>query len=308
MNRGAFQPVSQPDKKIMMKKLLFLLCLTVTACHSEQSMRLGTPGKITAHIELVKMVDKHGDTLKCLAFSLTNESEHNYYLPQWGLRGGIKFNYSWSDTSLYDVECAIPTLYKLISAPFTEKGFEMEKTLRPYLLSRQQPGNPFFADSAAFKKVERTLKEKHIRQVFRYNPSLSKGKRERIKQVLMEQSYINPVLIKAGSTVMVGLIGDLADQIIDGKRRYSFENYPTEDREIFLTYYSMPIPDFMQKDSVWIYADELKDVLPSQEYKAPGKLWYYDPVPYPKYKSYYPYLGDITCSDTIVIRSGYLLE
>ena len=137
---------------------------------------------------------------------------------------------------------------------------------------------------------------------------MTQSQRARIKHVLMEYPFMEPVLLKAGSTVMMAISSDLVQTRKDYQESF-FKNYPLDDCKVLITFRTEPMPlkDLPHRVN-WVYSDELKDVLPSQEYKAPAKIWYYDPVPYPKYKSYYPYLGDITCSDTIVIQSGYLLE
>ena len=290
-----------------MRKLL-LLFIMLTAGNSESMIPLDNPGKITAHLKLIELPYGQHDTLKCVVYSLMNESEHDYYLPTGRYGYLIKFSLP-GDTSLGG-SSLIPfmRIYKLISEPVGEEGIEEMKILRSYLLSQQQHDNATFIDKRSFEKVANKIKRERINTILRSTPNLTQSQRARIKHVLMEYPFMEPVLLKAGSTVTMAISSDLVQTRKDYQESF-FKNYPLDDCKVLITFRTEPMPlkDLPHRVN-WVYADELKDVLPSQEYKAPAKIWYYDPVPYPKYKSYYPYLGDITCSDTIVIQSGYLLE
>ena len=91
----------------------------------------------------------------------------------------------------------------------------------------------------------------------------------------------------------------------------SLQNYPTDNKDLFISY--MAAIDCIKSDSSWVFAEDIPESLmlnpfDTNSFTETKKIWYYDPEPYPKYKSYYPYLGNITCSDTIYIQSGYFLE
>lgn len=59
----------------------------------------------------------------------------------------------------------------------------------------------------------------------------------------------------------------------------------------------------------WISADKIPEPpLYTTSMKPVPKLWYYDPEPCSKYKSYYPYLGQVICRDTIIVPTKYLWE
>ncbi len=59
----------------------------------------------------------------------------------------------------------------------------------------------------------------------------------------------------------------------------------------------------------WISADKIPEPpLYTTSMKPVPRLWYYDPEPCSKYKSYYPYLGQVICRDTIIVPTKYLWE
>ena len=191
-----------------MRKLL-LLFIMLTACNSESMIPLDNPGKITAHLKLIELPYGQHDTLKCVVYSLMNESEHDYYLPTGRYGYLIKFSLP-GDTSLGG-SSLIPfmRIYKLISEPVGEEGIEEMKILRSYLLSQQQHDNATFIDKRSFEKVANKIKRERINTILRSTPNLTQSQRARIKHVLMEYPFMEPVLLKAGSTVTMAISSDL---------------------------------------------------------------------------------------------------
>ena len=288
-----------------MKKLIILLVL-LTACSLQSTVPSGDSGKITVHMKLVKLPDDKGDTLQCIIYSLSNDSGHDYNLPNWILRSRLKFNYSKSDTSLYDIGYMAFDFF-IPNSGFSRRISPEEKVLRCYLLSQQQSGDPFVSDSMDFQKMEHELNMNHIRQIFRQNTTLTKKERERIKQELLKHSENDFILLKAGAKMVVGISTNLNNL----RNNRSLQNYPTDNKDLFISY--MAAIDCIKSDSSWVFAEDIPESLmlnpfDTNSFTETKKIWYYDPEPYPKYKSYYPYLGNITCSDTIYIQSGYFLE
>ena len=79
-------------------------------------------------------------------------------------------------------------------------------------------------------------------------------------------------------------------------------------RGLAMLHYKASPPYFPPRVN-WISADKIPEPpLYTTSMKPVPKLWYYDPEPCSKYKSYYPYLGQVICRDTIIVPTKYLWE
>ncbi len=296
-----------------MKKLIIFLTM-LTACRSQSIIPPGDPGKITAHLQLIELFYGEEDTLKCLAYSLTNESDYDYYLPLAGLNGNIKFSYSRTDTNLYD-KWKLRDFYTIFNGKYSSSVDTIGQYIYTHLI------RPQIKDSSALwgkKKDEMQveLSTERIRQIFKATSTLTKEEKKRIKDYYNTYLAVWPVLLKAGETMQIAVSMDFKQAIrlyqTQGSAMY-LENYwlgrnlPNRNNETYIYFEYEPI-SILKKPTFIYWTDQDEGEYALLDWDKIPKIWYYDPVPYPKYKSYYPYLGDITCSDTIVIRSGYLLE
>ena len=126
------------NKTTIMKWLLTLLIL-LTACQSHPVIPAGDPGQVVAHFEFVELPDGKGDTLKCITYSLKNESQYDYYI-LWPDPWGLLLTTHLGDTSCCNAYLSIAGLefYRLnddLSRPYIDEKYreQIETVLRPYL-------------------------------------------------------------------------------------------------------------------------------------------------------------------------------
>ena len=240
-----------------MKKLLTLLIL-LTACQSQPIIPPGDPGQIVAHFDFIELPDGKGDTLKCITYTLKNESLYDYYV-LWPISWGLSLTTHLGDTSWCNTYLAIGGLefYRLnedLSQPYIDEKYrkQIETVLRPYLLEQRQHSNSyFFLDKKSYDKVKDKLFQRRMNKILR-------------TKIPADTSYT----------------------------------------QIFFK----SLPPYFPPRVNWVYADKLPAPLYLIHSDPIPKLWYYDPEPYSKYKSYYPYLGQVICRDTIIVPTKYLWE
>ena len=202
-----------------MKWLLTLLIL-LTACQSQPIIPPGDPGQIVAHFDFIELPDGKGDTLKCITYSLKNESQYDYYVLRPGA-WGVSLTTHLGDTSWCNTYLAIGgfAFYRLnedLSQPYIDEKYrkQIETVLRPYLLEQRQHSNSyFFLDKKSYDKVKDKLFQRRMNKILRTTPDLTKSRRKRIMEVLEEHPLdFEPVLLKAGSSAVVGIFSSLTDR------------------------------------------------------------------------------------------------
>lgn len=293
-----------------MKKLLTLLIL-LPACQSHPVIPVGDPGQVVAHFEFVELPDGKGDTLKCITYSLKNESQYDYYI-LWPDPWGLSLTTHLGDTSWCNTYLAIGGLefYRLnedLSQPYIDEKYrkQIETVLRPYLLEQRQHSNSyFFLDKKSYDKVKDKLFQRRMNKILRTTPDLTKSRRKRIMEVLEEHPLdFEPVLLKAGSSAVVGIFSSLTD-----RKKYIRETKIPADTSYTQIYFESQ-PAGLPSGVNWVFAEKVPEPPLYSTYMNPTPLlWYYDPEPCSKYKSYYPYLGQVICRDTIIVPTKYLWE
>ena len=290
--------------------LLGLLGL-LTACQSHPVIPAGDPGQVVAHFEFVGLPDGKGDTLKCITYSLKNESQYDYYI-LWPGSWGLSLTTHLGDTSSCNAYHFIGgfAFYRLsddLSRPYIDEKYRehIETVLRPYLLEQRQYSDSYlFPDSISYNKMRDKLHQRRINKILRATSDLTKSRRERILDEL-KGYYVDfePVLLKSGSSAIVGIFSELTDY-----KKYIREAKIPADTSYTQIYFKSQ-PAGLPSGVHWVFAEKVPEPpLYTTSMKPVPKLWYYDPEPCSKYKSYYPYLGQVICRDTIIVPTKYLWE
>ena len=217
--------------------LLGLLGL-LTACQSHPVIPAGDPGQVVAHFEFVELPDGKGDTLKCITYSLKNESQYDYYI-LWPGSWGLSLTTHLGDTSSCNAYHFIGgfAFYRLsddLSRPYIDEKYreQIETVLRPYLLEQRQYSDSYlFPDSISYNKMRDKLHQRRINKILRATSDLTKSRRERILEEL-KGYYVDfePVLLKSGSSAIVGIFSELTDY----KKYISETNIPADTSYIHL--------------------------------------------------------------------------
>ena len=101
----------------------------------------------------------------------------------------------------------------------------------------------------------------------------------------------------------MGIFSELTD-----RKKYISETKIPADTSYTQIYFESQ-PAGLPSGVNWVIADKIPEPpLYTTSMKPVPLLWYYDPEPCSKYKSYYPYLGQVICRDTIIVPTKYLWE